>query len=76
MGQDIYKEGESMRFHLFAFDIYYPCGGLSDYKGSFDSIDEAKNHIINESRWDHYEIVVEQNRKLVVVWDNYSKEGE
>jgi hypothetical protein len=29
------------KFILFAFDKYYPCGGLSDISGSFETLDEA-----------------------------------
>jgi len=27
---------------LFAFDTYYPAGGWHDYKGLFDTLQEAK----------------------------------
>lgn len=29
------------RFLLFAFDTYYPNGGWDDFKGSFDTVEEA-----------------------------------
>ena len=29
------------RFLLFCHDCYYPCGGWSDYEGSFDTAEEA-----------------------------------
>jgi len=35
----------SKRFIVFAYDTYYPGGGLSDVVGSFDTVDEAKTFI-------------------------------
>lgn len=32
------------RFLLFVGDTYYPCGGWRDFKGSFDTEDEARAH--------------------------------
>lgn len=29
-------------YGLFAGDVYYPGGGMNDYKGSFHSIEEAE----------------------------------
>lgn len=29
------------RYHLFAGEWYYPSGGLGDYQGSFDSVEDA-----------------------------------
>jgi hypothetical protein len=38
------SEGEAVmkRFVVFAFDWYYPSGGMNDLRGSADSIEEAK----------------------------------
>lgn len=30
------------RYALFAFEQYYPGGGWEDFKGSFDTLDEAR----------------------------------
>lgn len=30
------------RYALFTFSEYYPAGGWEDFKGSFDSIEEAR----------------------------------
>lgn len=30
------------RFVVFLFDYYYPCGGLNDARGSFDTLEEAR----------------------------------
>lgn len=29
------------RYLVFSFDQYYPCGGWNDFKGSFDTYEEA-----------------------------------
>jgi hypothetical protein len=34
--------GKLKRYLAFAYDRYYPCGGWSDFIGSFDDIDEAQ----------------------------------
>ena len=39
------------RYLLFAGDTYYPGGGWSDYKGSFDTIEEAKTSALAGERW-------------------------
>ena len=31
------------RYIVFAGDTYYPCGGIEDYVGAFDSLEEAKD---------------------------------
>ena len=33
------------RFVLFAGSNYYPAGGLDDFRGTFDSLDDAKTHL-------------------------------
>lgn len=30
------------RFLLFAYDAYYPGGGWADFKGDFDSLEDAE----------------------------------
>lgn len=30
------------RFLLFTYDDFYPSGGWNDFKGSFDTLEEAK----------------------------------
>lgn len=46
------------KYLLFCFDYYYPCGGLSDYVGEFDSIESAKKEIeTNRKDYNFYQIV-------------------
>ena len=46
------------RYLLFYGEAYYPIGGWNDYKGSFDTIEEAKA-LMEKSEWkpDWYDIV-------------------
>lgn len=32
------------RFMLFTYDTYYPAGGMNDFRGSFDDLEEALRH--------------------------------
>lgn len=41
---------------LFGFDHYYPCGGMNDVIGEFDSTEKAVNHIKNEFKKDKYSL--------------------
>ena len=43
MLDDELHSGESVkRYMLFAGDQYYPNGGMRDYQGSYDTVDEAR----------------------------------
>lgn len=46
------------RYLLFAWDQYYPSGGMNDLKGEFDTEQEAKGYAINSScaMYDHIEL--------------------
>ena len=37
-------------YHLFAGNIYYPNGGIEDYRGSFPSIEEAQKAEAEQDR--------------------------
>ena len=52
MGSQIKKH---KRFLLFAYDTYYPNGGICDLIESFDTIDEAVEFKSKEYR-DYYEL--------------------
>jgi hypothetical protein len=46
------------RFLLFSGDEYYPCGGMNDFKGDYDTLDEAKDALIKialdgDADWGH-----------------------
>jgi hypothetical protein len=52
------------RFFLFSGDNYYPSGGWSDFVKDFDTVSEAKSHIL-QNRADWYEIVDSTDGKVV-----------
>ena len=62
-------------YHLFSGRAYYPNGGMSDYQGSFDSLDEARNHfdsligrsVINDD-WAQVAHEHEGRLQLIQVW--------
>ncbi len=48
-----------MRYIVFAFDNYYPCGGMADSKGTFHTSTEAFDFaraIRKESSYDYVEV--------------------
>ncbi len=45
------------RYLLFSGDEYYPLGGWNDFKGSFDTLEEAKEAKEKLSGHDWYQIV-------------------
>lgn len=56
----------SDRFFLFAYDTYYPGGGLSDYVGSYAAVEEARDAYAERSN-DYGEIVQVVDGNLVEV---------
>jgi hypothetical protein len=55
------------RYWLFFWDTYYPSGGMNDFLGSFDSVEEAKNHLTREKDMvlAHYEILDRDTMEIV-----------
>jgi hypothetical protein len=49
---------------VFFGDNYYPCGGWSDFKGSFDTIEEAREFLLTKN-FDWYQIVDSQRGEIV-----------
>ncbi len=43
-------------FYLFAGDDYYPCGGVDDFQGMFEVLDDAIREVPN-LRYDWWHIV-------------------
>jgi len=52
------------RFWLFAGDNYYPSGGMKDFKGSFDTAEEATTASIS-LHIDWWEVYDTQECKIV-----------
>jgi len=52
-----------MRYLLFAGYTYYPSGGWGDYRGSFETVEEAVARFEKDKKenwWDWYHIVDSQ----------------
>lgn len=53
------------RYMLFYGDTYYPGGGINDHRGSFETIDEAKEFVKNlkwPADWAHIWDIVEKEK--------------
>jgi hypothetical protein len=44
------------KYILFQYDQYYPSGGLGDIRGSFDTLEEAKEYAVKH-RHDYNDVV-------------------
>jgi hypothetical protein len=55
------------QYLVFAGSDYYPSGGWKDFKGSFDSIDEAKKFLNTEElrSYDWWQIVDTTTQEVV-----------
>lgn len=64
------------KYVLFAFKNYYPSGGMGDFHGSFNSIDEAKKRFesqiwkpgkrgLDVFDWDQYQILDRDTWEIV-----------
>ena len=62
-------------YHVFAFDQYYPTGGIQDYKGSFETLEEAKEdlniHWLKNYNW--AEILTEKEGILECIYEYKKK---
>lgn len=54
------------KYILFAGSHYYPEGGMNDYRGTFNSIEEAKSHFttVKKSFWGWGQIVKQTDEAL------------
>ena len=44
------------RYFIFAYDTFYPEGGMNDYQASFDSLEDAKEYTKTLTGYDYIEI--------------------
>ena len=58
------------KFLLFAGDEYYPRGGFYDFRMSFNSISEAKDHMLkNNESFDWWHIIDSTTMEVVDEYD-------
>ena len=51
------KSKKRGRYWLFAFDGYYPSGGMNDFKFSFNDVEEFEDKLSNISKYDNYQVL-------------------
>jgi len=58
------------RFLVFSGDTYYPCGGWDDFKGDFESLEEAKEFALRMLKEEHedWTHVVDTRDRIVHVY--------
>jgi hypothetical protein len=61
------------KYALFFIESYYPIGGLGDLKGFYDTIEEARAAVTEESRYDWYELA--DTDTWEVIDDDFKKES-
>ncbi len=55
-------------FYLFAGGDYYPCGGVDDFQGVFDTVEDARQAALNlRYYWWH---IVDSDMRIVESVDN------
>lgn len=52
------------RYQVFAYDQYYPGGGMSDWRAEYDTLEEAQAHEVD---YDYIEVA--DSETWQVVWD-------
>lgn len=55
------------KYLLFTYDKYYPCGGMDDFRNSYDTIEECIDNLDK----DLYHIIERDTFKLVNTNDEY-----
>lgn len=70
-------EGPKNLYWLFAGDDYYPAGGINDFVGTFDTIEEAKDAFYALERHDWGHIVTVKKNGFTIVIETYDEiEGD
>ena len=54
------------RYWAFAGEFYYPCGGGDDFRESFDTLEKAKQSVLEwDTEWTWWHIVDRETGKKV-----------
>lgn len=54
------------QFIIFAGSFYYPCGGWNDFRGSFDTVEECQNYLLNNKfKFDWFQIVHRDTGEII-----------
>lgn len=58
-----------MKFFLFIYDEYYPGGGMYDYAGAYESVEDAQHYAL-ERTYEHGNIaeLTDEGLKLIESW--------
>jgi hypothetical protein len=54
------------RYTVFAGSFYYPAGGWHDFKGSYDTIDEARSSVVKALAVEWVQVVDLTTGEMVV----------
>ena len=58
------------RYWLYMYNQYYPNGGMNDYQGDYNSIEECKERMVEVNKeWehDHYHILDIESKMIVEI---------
>lgn len=61
------------QFLLFVCEVYYPAGGMEDFEGDFDTLEEAMikaKEMESEYNFSH---IFDQNEKKII-WEGYDED--
>ncbi len=61
----------SESYLLFAGDIYYPMGGMEDFKGEFGSVGDAREFAESGDTYGFQWVQIVKRESLVTVLDGY-----
>jgi len=63
------------RYLLFYGEIYYACGGMDDFLGDYDTIEEAKKAVEEKINADKYYDTIEEmwQYKWAHIWDTETR---
>jgi hypothetical protein len=65
------------QFYVISYSDYYPQGGLNDVKGSFDTLQQAKEACTNHSiKISDYNCIIWDRLSAEIVFDLYNQRAK